>query len=192
MKDQQHLGALQKYWKKNTTFPSMPKLCDVLGLSSTASVFALIGRLSETGYLERVDGRIAPTRKFFSRRVLGHVRAGLPEPAAQEEGFELLNIDDHLVAHPERTTFCHVRGDSMKDVGLMDGDIVVVEANRPTKAGDIVVAVIDSAMTVKTLRLDGKGAWFLEAANPAFAPIHPKGDLEILGVVVGSFRTFGR
>lgn len=171
----------------------MPKLCQVFGLSSTSSVFALVGRLADAGYLQRVDGRIAPTKLFFARRVLGRVRAGQPEPAPdQDAGFEVLNIDDHLVRHPERTTLCHVRGDSMKDAGLLDGDLVVVEANRPTKPGDIVVAVVDSAMTVKTLRLDRNGNWFLEAANPAYEPIRPKGELEILGVVVGSFRAYGR
>lgn len=76
MQDQQHLAAIQKYWKKNSLIPSIPRLCEVVGLSSTSSVFALLGRLSDEGYLQRVDGRIAPTKKFFARRVLGRVRAG--------------------------------------------------------------------------------------------------------------------
>ncbi|MDB5823674.1 MAG: LexA family transcriptional regulator [Herminiimonas sp.] len=62
MDDTTYLAALRTYWKRNQTFPSMAKLCDVVGLSSTSSVFALIGRLAAAGYLDRVEGRIAPQR----------------------------------------------------------------------------------------------------------------------------------
>lgn len=185
--DEKYLAALRSYWKKNQAFPSMTKLCQVVGLSSTSSVFTLIGRLVDAGFLERVEGRIAPSRKFFSRPVLGTVRAGQPQLESQEEP-DLLTIDDYLIEDPNRTVLCRVRGDSMKDAGLLEGDLVVVERNSPTKAGDIVVAVVDGEMTVKTLRLTKQGDFFLEAANPAYEPIHPKGSLEILGVVVGSFR----
>ena len=169
----------------------MAKLCDVVGLSSTSSVFTLIGRLVDAGFLERVEGRIAPSRRFFARPVLGSVRAGQPQLESQEAS-DLLTIDDYLIEDPNRTILCRVRGDSMKDAGLLEGDLVVVERNSPTKPGDMVVAIIDGEMTVKTLRITSAGAFFLEAANPAYEPIHPKGSLEILGVVVGSFRKHRR
>lgn len=185
--DDNYLAALRAYWKRHQAFPSMAKLCGVVGLSSTSSVFTLVGRLVEAGYLERVEGRIAPSRKFFARPVLGTVRAGQPQLESQEAP-DLLTIDDYLIEDPNRTILCRVRGDSMKDAGLLDGDLVVVERNAPTTPGDIVVAIVDGEMTVKTLRRARGGAWFLEAANPAYEPIHPAGSLEILGVVVGSFR----
>lgn len=191
MDDHAYLGKLRTYWKKHQTFPSMAKLTEVVGLASTSSVFGLIGRLTEVGYLERVEGRIAPTRKFFARPLLGHVRAGQPEPASQEAP-DVLTIDDFLIDDPNRTALVTVRGESMKDAGLLDGDLVVVETNAATKPGDIVVAVVDGEMTVKTLRLDRKGQFFLEAANQAYQPIRPQGSLEIIGVVVGSFRRFRR
>ena len=59
------------YYRRNLAFPSMAKLCAVLGLASTSSVFALVGRLAADGYLERTEGRIAPTKKFFARPMLG-------------------------------------------------------------------------------------------------------------------------
>lgn len=169
----------------------MAKLCAVVGLTSTSSVFALVKRLVEAGLLERVEGRIAPTRGFFARPVIGSVRAGLPQPESQEQP-ELLTIDDYLVDDPNRTVLCRVRGESMQGVGLLDGDLVVVEKNRPTKPGDIVVAVVDGEMTVKTLRLDKRGTFYLEPANPDFQSIHPKGSLEIVGVVTGAVRKYGR
>jgi repressor LexA len=170
----------------------MAKLMDVMGLASTGGVFKVLGRLVDAGYLERVDGRMAPTKKFFALPLLGTVRAGLPQPADQDEALELMSVEDYLVDHPERTSYCRVKGDSMRDAGLLDGDFVVVEANSPTSHGDIVVAVVDNQITVKYLRTDSAGAWLLEPANPAYEAIRPVGSLEVLGVVVGSFRRYRR
>lgn len=191
MQDEKHLAALRTYWKRHQAFPAMAKLCEVVGLSSTSSVFALVGRLVEAGYLDRVEGRIAPTKRFFARPVVNTVRAGLPQPASQDS-IELITIDDYLIDDPNRSVLCRVRGDSMKDVGLLDGDFVVVERNSPTKPGDIVVAIVDEEFTVKTLRLNAQNRYYLQPANPAFADIHPTGSLEIFGVVTGSFRRYRR
>ncbi|TXG80840.1 MAG: LexA family transcriptional regulator [Thermomicrobiales bacterium] len=186
MNDEKYLAALRTYWKRHQAFPSMAKLCEVLGLASTSAVFGVIARLVDAGFLERTERRIAPSRKFFARPVVTRVRAGLPEPASQDD-FEVLTIDDYLIDDPNRTVLCRVRGDSMKDVGLLDGDIAVVERNSPTAPGDIVVAVIDGEMTVKTLR-QSRGKYWLQPANSDYPDIKPAGSLEIVGVVIGSFR----
>lgn len=191
MKDAAYLGTLQTYWKRHQTFPPMAKLCDVLGLSSTSSVFALVGRLTEAGYVKRHEGRIVPDKLFFARPVLGPVRAGQPQPATQEEP-DLITLDDYLIDNPARTSVHKVRCDSMKDAGIFDGDLVVVEHNSPTAPGDIVVAVVDGEFTVKTLRMDSTGKYFLEPANPAYQPIHPTSSLELLGVVVSVVRRVRR
>lgn len=188
--DNKHLAKLRTYWKQHAAFPSMAKLCDVLGLASTSSVFALVGRLASAGYLERIEGRIAPTRKFFGRPLLGPVRAGQPQPASQEEP-DLLTIDDYLIEDPNRTSLHKVRGDSMKDAGILDGDLVVVQHNTPTKPGDMVVALADNELTVKTLQLDAQGRYYLQPENKAYEPIFPSSSLEVLGVVVGLVRRMG-
>lgn len=193
MTSDKYLGALRAYWKQHRSFPSMAKLAEVLGLASSGGVFKVLGRLVDAGYLERVaGGRIAPTNKFFALPLLGTVRAGLPQPADQDESHELVSIEDYLVDHPERTNFCRIKGDSMRDAGLLDGDLVVVEANSPTKSGDIVVALVDNEITVKYLRADRRKRWRLEPANPAYGVISPTGSLEVLGVVVGLVRRFDR
>lgn len=192
MSDATNLSALRTYWKRHKAFPAMAKLTEVFGMASTGGVFKALGRLVDAGYLERANGRIAPTKKFFALPMLGTVRAGLPQPADQDQEFELMNLDDYLVDHPERTSFCRVKGDSMRDAGMLHGDIVVVEANSPTKPGDIVVAVVDNEVTVKYLRTDEAGAWVLEPANPAYDVIVPQGSLEVLGVVTGLVRRFDR
>lgn len=191
MSDQAHLHALQRFYKRNAGFPSMAKLCEVVGMSSTASVFGLVGRLTDAGYLQRLDGRVVPGKRFFARRVVGNVRAGVPQPASQEAE-EVLTLDDYLIDAPDRTTLHRVRGDSMRDAGIVEGDLVVVEHNTPTKAGDIVLAVVDSELTVKTLAVDAKGQYFLRPANEAYEAIHPSTSLEVLGVVISVVRRVRR
>src|ERR1035437_8224586 len=103
MSDDKYLAALRTYWKQHKAFPSMAKLCEVVGLSSTSSVFALVGGLADAGYLERTERRIAPGKLFFARPLLGPVRAGLPQPVTQEEP-QLLTLDDYLIDEPNRTS----------------------------------------------------------------------------------------
>lgn len=189
MADKKHLDALRTYWKEHKAFPSMARLADVLGLASSGGVFKVVGRLVDAGYLERVDGRIAPTKAFFALPVMGMVRAGLPQEEDQTAGLEMVGVEDYLIRHPDRTVFCRVRGDSMKGAGMLDGDMVVVERNRPTKAGDIVVALVDNEMTVKYLYPVKSGnGWVLKPANPDYPDIMAQQSLEVLGVVVGVFR----
>ncbi len=115
------------------------------------------------------------------------MRAGLPEPA--EEVASELTIDEAPVQQPERTVLLRVRGDSMRDAGVLDGDTVVVEKGSPASSGDIVVAVVDGEYTVKYLTRGG-GRFYLRAAHPDFADIRPRERLELYGLVVGSFRSY--
>lgn len=192
MTPDKHLDSLRTHWKANKSFPSMAKLADVLGLASSGGVFKVLGRLVDQGYLERVDGRIAPTNKFFALPMLGDVRAGLPQEAGQDAGQELVSVEDFLVRHPERTVFCRARGDSMTGAGIFDNDMLVVERNTPTKPGDIVAAVVDNELTVKYLYPAYDTGWVLRAANTAYQDIKAKASLEVLGVVVGVFRRLDR
>ena len=75
------------------------------------------------------------------------MRAGLPQPADQSEP-EVLTLDDFLIDQPNRTSLHKVRGDSMRDVGILDGDLVAVEHNAPSAPGDIVVAVVVGELTI--------------------------------------------
>lgn len=171
------LRALQRYYKQHRGFPTMAKLCEVIGMSSTASVFGLVGRLSDAGYLQRLDGRTVPGKKFFARQILGRVRAVVPQPQSQEEA-DVLALDDYFIDQPDRTTLHRVRGDSMKDASILEGDLVAVEQSTPPRVGDIVLAVVDGELTVKLLAQDERGQYFLEAASADYAPIRAKTSLE--------------
>ena len=187
-RDAQHLGALQRHWKCNRTFPSMARLTRALGLSSTAAVFGVIGRLTAAGYLERVERRIAPTTRFFERSVLAAARAGLPPLAAQDES---LNIDDYLIDDPARTTLHRVHGDHLGDSGILDGDLVVVELRAPAQPGEIVLAVSGGSVTVKTLRR-GDDGHYLEPVSSQEQSTSPEAALQVLGVVIGVARRLRR
>ena len=78
------------------------------------------------------------------------MRAGLPSPVA-DTGPETLNIDEYLVAQPSHTHLIKVKGDSMIDAGIHDGDVVIVEKRVAANVGDIVVAILDNEFTLKRL-----------------------------------------
>jgi DNA polymerase V len=118
------------------------------------------------------------------------VRAGFPSPA-EDFQVERLDLTSILVSHPQATFFLRLRGDSMRDAGLFDGDLLVVNrALKPTHQ-DIVIAVVDGEFTCKTLWLKF-GRMKLVAANPTYPEIVPKEGqtIEVWGVVTASIKRF--
>ena len=118
------------------------------------------------------------------------VRAGFPSPA---EDFQVQRIDlmKELVRHPQASYLLRIRGDSMRDVGIFDGDVVLVDKAITPRSGQVVVAVVDGEFTCKTLQLRA-GRIQLKAANPSYPDILPTDGqtLEIWGVVVAAIKQF--
>ncbi len=187
--DGQYVGRLQDYYAKHRVLPSYARIGALVGLNSKASVAEMVLRLKSEGFLESTpDRRLKPGKRFFERPVAESVRAGMPSPAA-ETAPETLTIDEHLVANPSRTLLIKVKGDSMIDAGILDGDTVVVEKRTSANVSDIVVAILDNEFTLKRLARE-KGRIVLRPENKAYPVIRPKDDLEIFGVVVGQFRSY--
>ena len=187
--DGQYVGRLQDYYAKHRVLPSYARIGALVGLNSKASVAEMVLRLKSEGFLESTpDRRLKPGKRFFERPVAESVRAGMPSPAA-DTAAETLTIDEHLVANPSRTLLVKVKGDSMIDAGILDGDTVVVEKRTSANVGDIVVAILDNEFTLKRLARE-KGRIVLRPENKAYPVIRPKDDLEIFGVVVGQFRSY--
>ncbi len=140
------------------------------------------------GYLESTpDRRLAPTKRFFARPIAaGFVRAGLPDPVTDDEP-DAVTLDDYLIERPSQTVLVRVKGDSMMDAGIFEGDLVVVEKRAAAQKGDIVVAIVDSQFTLKRLDLEN-GHFILRPENKAYPVIRPEGALEIFGVMVGLVR----
>jgi DNA polymerase V len=124
--------------------------------------------------------------------LIGHrLSAGFPSPAADyvEQG---LDLNTYLVAHKEASFFFRVAGDSMSGVGILDGDIVLVDRSVTARHGHIVLAVVDGEYTLKRLHLID-GCCELHPENARYAPIRLAEGQELLvwGVVAAVVRKLG-
>jgi DNA polymerase V len=116
------------------------------------------------------------------------VQAGFPSPAADTAGTRL-DLNEVLIKHPQATFLMRVRGESMREAGIDDGDVVLVDRAIKPAHGHIVVAVVDNEFTVKRLWKRGERLK-LQAANPTYPDIVP-GDgqtVEVWGVVTNAIK----
>ena len=120
------------------------------------------------------------------------VAAGFPSPADDyiDRGIDL---NEALIQHPSSTFFLRVSGDSMIGAGIHDGDLLVVDRSLEARPGQIVVAVLDGALTLKRL-VRHNNRLRLEAANSAYPPLelHQCGDVQIWGVAIHVIHPLGR
>jgi repressor LexA len=121
-------------------------------------------------------------------KLLGLVEAGIPS-TADEEALDTLNLDSYLIKNRMASYLLEVKGDSMIEEGIHEGDLVIVERRDDAKDGDIVIAEIDGGFTMKYLRKKN-GKVYLEPANKNYKPIYPEHDLKISAVVKGVIRKY--
>lgn len=116
------------------------------------------------------------------------VSAGFPSPA-QDHRVERIELMDQLVRHPQATFFIRIQGDSMRDVGILPGSVVLVDRAIQARHGHIVIAVVDGDFTCKRLHSRG-GRLRLKSENPAHPDIEPRDgqDVQIWGVVVATIH----
>lgn len=121
--------------------------------------------------------------------LLANVRAGFPSPA-EDLGAKRVDLTAQLVKHPQATFMLRARGDSMKDAGIFDGDVLVVDRAIQPRSGHVVIAVVDGEFVCKTLSIRA-GRMKLKAANPGFPDIVPKDGptVEIWGVVAHAIKS---
>jgi SOS regulatory protein LexA len=188
-KDSDYLAKLQDYYSKYRILPSFSGIGALVGIKSKSAVSAMVGRLIKVGYLAYApDRRLQPSKRFFEREIVGTIRAGNPQPA-NDTREDICSIDDYLIDTPSRTMMLTVKGDSMVDAGILQGDTIIVKKGAPANVGDIVVAIVDNEFTVKYLEQDKVG-FFLRPGNKVFTNIRPQDHLEIYGLVVGVFRKY--
>jgi SOS regulatory protein LexA len=189
--DPEHLSVLQDYYAQHRLIPSYAAISALLGFKAKNAAAMLVGRLEEAGYLQRTpDKRLTPTNRFFERpRSLAFVRAGMPEEA-HDTSADMVSLDSMLVRTPSKTFFVPIKGDSMMDAGLLEGDTAICERTQRANPGDIVVAFVGNELTIKTLAKE-RERYVLKPENKAYPVLRPD-PLEILGVVTGSFRSYRR
>ncbi len=192
-KDDDYLDRLRDYYAENRRIPSMQRIAELMQFASKTASRKLLERLAAAGFVQRApdDDAWIPAGRFFERPLAGGtVHAGYPD-LIEGVGADPFLIDDFLVRNPSRTVMIPVRGDSMIDAGIHDGDIVAVERSTEARPGDFVVAVVDNEFTLKELAVED-GQSVLRPHNPAYPVIRPAGRLEIFGVMVGLVRRVQR
>lgn len=119
-----------------------------------------------------------------------HIRAGFPSPA-EDFAVNRLDLTQILVQHPQATFLLRVAGTSMRDLGIDDGDLLVVDRAVKAGHGHVVVAVVDGEFTVKQLH-QRNGRMRLKAANPTFPDLVPKEGqtIEVWGVATSCIKRF--
>ena len=194
------LDYIEEYLEISGYPPSISEITDYLGVSSTFGVRKHLEALLRKGFLVRGGAGLSraimvarPSVMVGGERhsnaipVIGRVTAGEPILAIE-------NVEGWLSFKPmdlSRKTFgLRVQGESMKDKGIMDGDLVIVRQQQTANDGEIIVARLDDSATVKTFR-KGKNGYFLEPANEKFKniPISPQIDFQILGRVTSVIRS---
>lgn len=177
--------------------PAVREICEAVDLKSTSSVHSHLETLEKNGYIRRdptkpraieiLDDTFNLTRREMTNvPLLGRVAAG--EPIFAEENIEnYFPLPVEMLPNSE-TFLLTVRGESMINAGILDGDYVLVEQRSTASNGDMVVALIEDGATVKTFYKE-EGIFRLQPENDTMEPIIVN-KLEILGKVIGVFRFF--
>jgi SOS regulatory protein LexA len=182
-------NKIVSFYKRNKRMPGYKEIMELLGFKSKNAVYKLINKLVEEGVVEKDSrGRISPHKLIGELPVLGLVEAGFPS-VAEEELSDTMSIDEYLINNKEASYILEVKGDSMIDEGIREGDLVIAERKGDAKDGDIVIAEVDGGWTMKYFRKKGRQI-YLEPANKKYKPIYPEHELKIAAIVKGVIRKY--
>ncbi|MGF7144271.1 repressor LexA [Anaerotaenia torta] len=178
--------------------PAVREICEAVRLKSTSSVHSHLETLEKNGYIRRdpskpraieiIDDEFNLTRRdLVNVPIIGTITAGQPILAVENiEGYFPIPAE---VMPNEETFMLKVKGESMINAGIFNGDKVLVQKQSHAKNGDYVVALIEDEVTVKTFYKEN-GYYRLQPENDTMEPIIVP-DLNIQGKVIGLFRMFG-
>ncbi len=196
-RQQQVFETIIRMMKDNEYPPTLKELADELGASSRNTAVKHLALLERKGYIKWEKGKargikilehkgLLDSEDEKSLPLVGSVPAGLPMLA--EENIErYVPTPKYLLRSRAKHFLLRVQGESMKEAGILDNDLVVVRSQNSADVGDVVVALIGGEATVKRLAMQ-RGRRYLKAENPDFDNIHPKGDWAIQGKVVALMR----
>ncbi len=173
--------------------PCYSEIMSLLSFKSKNAVFKLVNKLIDDGIIEKDStGKLSPRHIFGEVSLLGVVEAGIPT-TAEEEVLDTLSLDEWLLdgKSSSSTYMLEVKGDSMIEAHISEGDYVLVErieGGKQIKDGEIIVAEIDGGWTLKYLKHDKHGKIYLQPANKKYSNIYPEYDLQIAAVVKAVIR----
>lgn len=187
---------IQRFRRENGSAPTIREIGQQFGISSTNGVRYYLNLLEKAGYITRTGGisrGIGPSTEAapMGIPVLGRVAAG--QPIVAEENWSGSLELTGMFGQTENLFALQVRGDSMIDAGILQGDYVIVQKQDTARAGEIVVGLLEEEATVKYYQ-PRKGHLELVPANEKYEPIviDADTDFRILGTVRGVVRSLGR
>jgi repressor LexA len=176
--------------------PSVSEMATYLKVKSKNAVAKLLSALEEEGFIkisgkargiEILDSLGESLEKGLIRvPILGSIQAGSPH-LAEENIEEWINLPQTLIKSRRDVFLLRVRGDSMINAGIYEGDLVIVKPTKDVKNNDIVVALLHDEATVKRF-IQIKNRAYLKAENPDYKNIYPKEEWMVQGKVVGVIR----
>ena len=192
------LNYIGEFQHKRGYSPSLSDLAMAFNVRSKNAVAKVVNALVREKYLEKdPKGRIKiidinePSEEKYQAMVLplfGPISAGFAAPV-EEQAEELVTLDNYLVNNRNKTFLLRVKGDSMIDAGIFEGDLVIVERDREPKPEEIVVAILDGEFTLKRLKRQ-KGKYYLQAENPNYPDMYALEELKVAGVVTSTIRKY--
>lgn len=195
-RQQQVLDFVHRHHRQHGVAPSLREIQAHFGLASPFGVKRHLDALAAKGALQRLDGKArglvpnahAQRGHLADIPLYGTIPAGLPTAAEQEpDGYVCVDAAS-LGVRPNAKLFAlRVRGDSMIEANIVEGDVVFLTPREP-RPRDIVAALIDGESTLKRF-LTNRGSAFLRAENPRYPDLLPVTELIIQGVMVGLLRT---
>jgi repressor LexA len=190
------LDYLNEFIQRHGYAPSLEEIGRKFSLSSLATVHKHLTNLQEKGFIKRAWNRsrsveLVPTRaagRAVELPMLGYVAAGMPIEAIASS--ETISVPEDLVGRRD-TYVLRVRGNSMIDEQIRDGDFVIVEDRKTAENGEMVIALLDGRdATLKKFYREHENIR-LQPANPTMSPIIvPADDVQVQGVVVGVMRRY--
>lgn len=177
------------FYERHKRMPGYAEIMSITGFKSKNAVYKLINKLVDLGVIQKdAKGKITPNFESDEVPFLGYVEAGLPS-LAEEDLLDTIDIDSYLIPHKENSYILEVKGDSMIDEGIKEGDYVIVEKKSDAKDGEIVIAEVDGGFTMKYLKKKGNTI-FLRPANKDFKDIYPTESFNIVAVVKAVIRKY--
>ena len=177
------------FYQSRRRMPTYQELTGIMGVASKNAVSRAVSNWIEEGFVEKDETRhLIPGPMVYRIRLLGIVEAGFPTPA-EEDNLDTLSLDEFLIDHKESSYMLRVKGDSMIEAGINEGDYVIVERTENSKVGEIVIAEVDGGWTMKYLRKNAEG-YYLEPANKKYKPIYPTEDMKIAAKVKAVVRKY--
>jgi repressor LexA len=195
-RQKQLIDFLDNYIREHGYAPTLQETGQYFGLSSLATVHKHLKNLEQKGYIKRNWNHsraleVIPRRKHGGAEtlpLLGQVAAGAPIESVETQ--DTINVPEEFVRRDN--TFClRVRGESMVDEGIRDGDFIIVEGRETATDGETVVALVNGEATVKKFYRESDGRIRLQPANATMRPIYADPEqTQLRGVVVGLMRRY--